>query len=109
MTSVAAGALPDSTVPITGEVKLTDSTELYLRPMTMTQIDPENHFNRDGTIAFVQDVIKKHAEAAPDRGVDFLVGVAANHWGMNPTDPWYNTPIHIVPTHRSTLQVLALS
>ena len=84
MTSVAAGALPDSTVPITGEVKLTDSTELYLRPMTMTQIDPENHFNRDGTIAFVQDVIKKHAEAAPDRGVDFLVGVAANHWGMDP-------------------------
>lgn len=109
MTSIAAGALPDSTVPITGEPKLTDSAELYLRPITTTEVDPDNHFNRDGTVAFIQDLVKQHAEAAPDRGVDFLVEVAAKHWGMNRNDPGYNTPIHIVPTHASTLQVLALS
>ena len=109
MTSVAAGEFPDSTVPITGEPKYTDSAEVYLQPMRMEQVDPDNHFHRDATIGFVQDLIKQHAEAAPDRGVDFLVDVAAKHWGMNRNDPWYNTPIHIVPTHASTLQVLALS
>ena len=109
MTSIAAGALPDSTVPITGEPKLTDSTELYFRPLKTTEVDPDNHFNRDGTIAFVQDLIRQHAEAAPDRGVDTLADIAAKHWNMNRNDPWYDTPIHIVPTHASTLQVLALS
>ena len=42
MTSVAAGEFPDSTVPITGEPKYTDSAEVYLQPMRMEQVDPDN-------------------------------------------------------------------
>ena len=96
MTSVAAGEFPNSTVPITGEPKYTDSTTVYFQPVTMEQVDPKNRFNRDATIEFVKDLIKKHAQEAPKRGVDFLVAVAAKHWGMDPNDPRF-------PTHPSTL------
>ena len=70
-------------------------------------LEPKGHNRND--CPRMQGCSEQHAEAAPDRGVDFLVDVAAKHWGMNRNDPWYNTPIHIVPTHASTLQVLALS
>ena len=79
MTSVAAGEVPDSTVPITGEPKYTDATAVYLQPVTMEQVDPKNRFNRDATIEFVQSLIKKHAEGASEHGADFLVNSAARH------------------------------
>ena len=106
MTSVAAGEFPDSTVPITGEPKYTDSAEVYLQPMRMEQVDPDNHFHRDATVGFVQDLIKKHAEEAPKHGVDFLVKSATKHWNMSPNDPRVPThpsPLRSQPTHLSTL------
>ena len=97
MTSVAAGEFPNSTVPITGEPKYTDSTTVYFQPVTMEQVDPKNGFNRDATNEFVQNLIKKHAEGAPEHGSDFIVNQAAKHWNMSPNDPRF-------PTHPSTLR-----
>jgi hypothetical protein len=106
MTSVAAGEFPNSTVPITGEPKYTDSTVAYFQPVTMEQVDPDNRFNRDATIEFVKGLIKMHAEAASEHGADYLVNSAAKHWNMSPNDPRFPThpsTLRSQPTHLSTL------
>ena len=97
MTSVAAGEFPNSTVPITSEPKYTDASTVYFQPVTIEQVDPKHRFNRDATIEFVQNIIKKHAEGAPEHGSDFIVNSAARHWNMSPNDPRF-------PTHPSTLR-----
>jgi hypothetical protein len=111
MTSVAAGEHPDSTLPITSEPRYSNAAEVFFQPITMTQVDPNRHFNCDGTIAFIQRLMKTHAEDAPNRGVDFLVAQAANHWGMNPNfrPEVSNAPIHIVLAIRHTLPFCARS
>ena len=56
MSSVATGDGPNSAVPITDGYKLTDATEIYLLPMNADEVDPNHRFDRDGTIAFINDV-----------------------------------------------------
>ena len=84
-------------MPMTGEPKYTDSTVIYVQPVMMEQVDPNNRFNRDGTIEFVKRVINTHAEAASEQGAEYLANSAAKHWNMSRNDPRF-------PTHPSTLR-----